>query len=217
VALLLETTDGGGELEGPEEVVGLLEVGSDGPDLVDEILNAADAVFAELSVNDTVVGKGDTGAVDLAVTTSVDKLADGGAGGMSVGNKGLNVADHVHGGLVDAHEDSVVELAETEQLHDLLLLGGELVDTAGTDNESNLGLGLNEERTVLLGSALVVNQFLVGSGVLGGVLLGVGEGSGALGLVGGSSGGTLGLESGEELGITSTLLDDHLGNNGNLG
>jgi len=37
---LVETTVGVGELEGPEEVVGLLEVGSNSEDLMDKIFYA---------------------------------------------------------------------------------------------------------------------------------------------------------------------------------
>lgn len=37
---LVETTVGVGELEGPEEVVGLLEVGSNSEDLMDEVFHA---------------------------------------------------------------------------------------------------------------------------------------------------------------------------------
>jgi hypothetical protein len=212
VALLLETAEGGGELEGPEEVVGLLEVGADGPDLVDKVLNAGDTILAENLIDASVVVEGNAGAVDLTVTTGVDKLAGGGAGGETVGDEGLDVADHVHGSLVHAHENTVVELAETEELHDLLLLGGKLVDTTGTDNEGDLGLGLNEEVTFLLGLALIVDKLLVSGGVLKSVLLGVVVSDLALlgTLLLGSGAG--GLEGGEHLGVTGDLLSDVFGN-----
>jgi hypothetical protein len=38
-----------------------------------------------------------------------------------------------------------VELTESEELHNLLLLGGKLVDTSDSDDESDLGLGFDEE------------------------------------------------------------------------
>ena len=47
MSLLFEATEGGGELEGPKEVVGFLEVGADGPDFVDQILNAGNAELAK--------------------------------------------------------------------------------------------------------------------------------------------------------------------------
>lgn len=68
---------GVGELEGPQEVGGLLEVGAGGDDLVDEILNAKDVVFAEVLLDDLVVGEGDALLGDLSVAALVDQLADG--------------------------------------------------------------------------------------------------------------------------------------------
>ena len=75
---------GVGELEGPEEVRRLLEVGAGGEDLVYEILNGEDVVLAESFLDDSVVGKGNTLLVDLAVTALVDKFADGLEVGLAV-------------------------------------------------------------------------------------------------------------------------------------
>jgi hypothetical protein len=213
VSLLLETSEGGGELEGPEEVVGFLEVGTDGPDLVDKVFHAGDAEFAENRLDDGVVVDGNSGAVDLTVASGVDELAGGGAGGVTVGDKGFNKSDHVHGGLVELDENTVVELSESKELHDLLLLGGKLVDTSDSDNEGNLGLGLYEEVSGFLGLSSGIDEGLVSGGVLLGVLLGVGgldlSLDGALLLVGI----TLGLEGGEDFGITGQLLLDVFGYN----
>lgn len=129
MSLLLEATDGVGELEGPEEVVGLLEVGTAGDDLVDEVLHAVDALSTELTSNDAVVGERDSASVDLTVTALVDELGDGGTGGETVGDERLDNADHVPGGLVQLDEDGVVDLSKSEELEDLLGLGGKLVDT----------------------------------------------------------------------------------------
>jgi len=129
VSLLFESLEWGGELEWPEEVVGLLEVWADGPDLVDQVLDAGDTLLAERLVDDAVVGKGDSRSVDLAVSTLVDESLDGVTGWVSVGHVWLDVADHVDGSSVQTDEHTVVELTESQQLHDLLLLGWELVDT----------------------------------------------------------------------------------------
>ena len=64
------------ELEWPEEVGRLLEVGAGGVDLVHEILDGEDVVLAEGLLNDGVVGEGDALLVNLAVAALVDKLAD---------------------------------------------------------------------------------------------------------------------------------------------
>ncbi len=126
-----EAAVGVAELEGPQEVGGLLEVGADGQDLVDEILNADDAVLAEVLLDDGVVGQGDALAVDLAISALVDELLDALEVGVAIGNPGLDDLDHLSGGLGDADEDTVVDLKETEELKDLARLGGDLVDTGG--------------------------------------------------------------------------------------
>lgn len=129
VSLLLEALGWGGKLEWPEEVVGLLEVGSAGPDLVDEVLNAVDANTTEGTRNDAVVAESDTGAVDLSVSALVDKAAHVVTGWVSVGDEWLDKSDHVDGSSVKLDEHSVVELSKSKELHDLLLLWSELVDT----------------------------------------------------------------------------------------
>jgi len=63
-----EAAGGIAELEGPKEVGGLLEVGADGVNLVDEILNADDTILAEVLLDDLVVSQGDTLLVDLAIS-----------------------------------------------------------------------------------------------------------------------------------------------------
>ena len=89
VSLLFETLEGAVELEGPEEVVGFLEVGAHGPDLVDEVLDAGDALLAEGLLDDGVVVEGDARAVHLTEATLVDQLAHGVARRVPVGDVGL--------------------------------------------------------------------------------------------------------------------------------
>ena len=124
-----ESTSGVGQLEGPEEVAGLLEVGADSVDLVDQILHADNAVLAEVLLDDLVVGQGNALLVDLAVATLVDKLTDGLEVGVSVGNEGVDNGQHLGGGLGETQENTVVDLEETEELENLARLGGNLVDT----------------------------------------------------------------------------------------
>ena len=129
MSLLLEATNRVRELEGPEEVVSLLEVGTAGDNLVDEVLHAVDTLGTELTSDDAVVGERESASIDLTVTTLIDKLGDGGTAGETVGDERLDNTDHVPGGLVELDEDSVVDLSKSEELHDLLGLGGKLVDT----------------------------------------------------------------------------------------
>jgi len=123
-----EATSGVAELEGPEEVGGLLEVRADSKDLMNEILHADDTELAEVLLNDRVVGKRDTLLIDLAISTLVDELLDALQVGVAVGNPWLDNLDHLGGGLGDPDEDTVVDLQETEELQDLARLGGDLVD-----------------------------------------------------------------------------------------
>lgn len=125
----VEATVGVGQLEGPQEVGGLLEVGANSVDLVDEILHTDNAVLAEVFLNDGVVSQGNALLIDLSVTALVDELLDALQVGVTVGDPGLDNLDHLGDGLGDAHEDTVVDLKETEELEDLAGLGGNLVDT----------------------------------------------------------------------------------------
>jgi hypothetical protein len=128
--------------------------------------------------------QGDTLAVDLSVTTLVDQLADGLKVGLSVSNPGLDNAEHLDGSLGKLDEDSVVDLKKTEQLEDLAGLGGNLVDTLDADNEDDLGLGSDEERSLLLGLAGEADLLTLGIAVLLDVLLSTLEDSVTLLLVG---------------------------------
>ena len=125
----VEATVGVGELEGPEEVVGLLEVGADGVDLVDQVFHADNAVLAEVLLNELVVGKGNALLVDLSVATLVDELTDGLEVGVTVGDEGVDNGQHLLGGLGETDEDTVVDLEQTEELQDLTGLGSDFVDT----------------------------------------------------------------------------------------
>jgi hypothetical protein len=179
-----ESTSGGRELEGPEEVGGLLEVGADGVELVDEVLDADNAVLAKVLLDDLVVRERETLLVDLSVAALVDELADGLEVGVTVGDERLDDLEHLDGGLGQLDEDTIVDLEETEKLEGLALLGVNLVDTLDADDEGELGLGGDEERVLLLSLALGLDDVALGLDVLLLVLLGALEDDGALLLVG---------------------------------
>jgi hypothetical protein len=126
-----ETTSGGRELEWPEEVAGLLEVGADGVDLVDEVLDADNAELAEVLLDELVISDGQTLLVDLSVTALVDELTDGLQVGVTVCDERLDNLQHLNSGLGEPDEDTIVDLEKTEELESLALLGVDLVDTAG--------------------------------------------------------------------------------------
>lgn len=129
VSLLLESLQGGGELEWPQEVVGLLEVWANSANLVDEVLVARDTVLSEGLVNDARVSQWNSRSSNLSVSSLVDEILDGLSSWVSISDEWLDSSDHGHGGLVHSHENGVVKLSKSQQLHDLLALWAQLVDT----------------------------------------------------------------------------------------
>ena len=65
VGLLPPSAGGIAQLEGPQEVGGVLEVGANSEDLVDQILNADDAHLAQLPLDDLVGSDGSAVTIDL--------------------------------------------------------------------------------------------------------------------------------------------------------
>ncbi len=59
-----------------QEIGSLLEVGSDSEDLVNQVFHADNAVFAEVGLDDGVVGQSNTLLVDFSISTLVDELTD---------------------------------------------------------------------------------------------------------------------------------------------
>lgn len=123
-------------------------------------------------------------AIDLSVTTLVDKLANALEVRFTVGDPGLNNAQHLKSGLGKADEDTVVDLEKTKQLEDLAGLGSNFVDTLDTDNKDKLGLGWDVERAIDLGLARDTDLFALSITVLFHVLLSALENGSALLLVG---------------------------------
>ena len=107
----------------------MLEVGSDGEDLVDQILHADDAVLAEVGLNDGVVGKSNTLLLNLSISSLVDELTNRLQVGVSIGDPWLDNLEHLESGLGHANKDTIVDLEETEELKDLSGLWCDLVDT----------------------------------------------------------------------------------------
>merc|ERR1719327_941203 len=147
VALRDEATARRVELEGPEEVVRLLEGRADGVDLVDQLLHAVDAVLAEVRGEEVVIHQRNAALVHLAVPPLVDELLHRLQVRVAERDVRRDVLQHVDDGLVHLQEHAVVELAEAEELEDLARLRGELVDTDDTDAENQFRLRLDEELT----------------------------------------------------------------------
>jgi len=130
-----ETTSWVAELEWPEEVCGLLEVGANSVDLVNEILNADNAILAKVLLNNGVVGESNALLVDLSISTLVNELTDRLEVGVSVGNPWFDNLQHLECSFGETDEDTVVDLEKAKELEDLAGLGSDLVDTLDTDNK----------------------------------------------------------------------------------
>lgn len=76
-SLLDPTTSRVGQLERPEERVRLLEVGANGVDLVNEVLNTDNAVLAQMLLNHAIVCDRDALLVDLCEPSLVDEFLHG--------------------------------------------------------------------------------------------------------------------------------------------
>jgi len=141
------------ELEWPQEVGSLLEVGTNSEDLVDQVLHANDPIFAKAGLDDGVIGESNTLLVNLSISTLVDELTGSLEVGVSICDPWFNNLEHLEGGLSHANEDTIVDLEETEKLKDLAGLWCDLVDTLDTDNKDQLILSWDVVRTILLRKA----------------------------------------------------------------
>jgi hypothetical protein len=171
VPLGREPAAGGAQLEGPQEVVRLLEVLAHCVDLVDQVLHRLDVRLPQALPHHCVVRQRDALPVQLREAALEHQFADGLARGVAEGDVGLDPPQQVGGGLVDAHEDAVVDLSEPQQAEDAQHLGVELVDAPDAHHEGQLGLGRNVDLAGELGLSAGGDLALVGCEVLGLVLL----------------------------------------------
>jgi 2-succinyl-5-enolpyruvyl-6-hydroxy-3-cyclohexene-1-carboxylate synthase len=160
-----------GELEGPEEVGGFLEVRTNSRDFVDKIFNTDDVVLTKRLLNDRVVSDGDTLLVNLSISTLVDQTTDGLQVRVTVGNIRLDQLEHLRGSLVKTNKDTVVDLQKTQKLENLTGLRGNVVDTTDTDNEDKLLLSGNVVVTLSL-SLTTETDLVLGSSLVFGIVLG---------------------------------------------
>ena len=156
----------GVELEGPEEVVSLLEVRADSGDFVDKIFHTVDAMGTERLGDDLVVTETDPLLVDLTETTLVEELPDGSDRRVAESHEGSDETEHLHERAVYLKEDTSMDMSQSEELQDLLLLGGKLVNTDKSDNKDKLSLGFHEEVVVRLSLTTKESKLLLGALVL---------------------------------------------------
>jgi len=206
VTLGVEATLRRAQLESSQKVVGLLEGWADGVDLVDEVLNAGDAVLAKRVMDLAVVIEGEALLVDATETSFVDQITHGVLGRVPVCDVRLDETKHHQSALVDLDENAVVHLFEAQQFHDLLRLRGDLVNTGKADSKNELGLRLDEVVALLMSLAAQVNKLSLLTLVLLLVLGKVGLGKLAEALVLGLDLSDLGALLAHELGVTGGFL-----------
>ncbi len=114
VSLLFNSTSWRVESEREEEVVDLLEFKTEVVNLVDDILDASDAVLSESLLDDLVLDKRDSLSVEFSESSFVDERFDGTLGWESVGNVRLDLSEHVHGSLVVLNEHGISDLSKSE-------------------------------------------------------------------------------------------------------
>jgi len=148
-----ETSSWVAQLERPQEVGSLLEVGSDSEDLVNQVLHADNAVLAEVGLNDGVVGESNALLVNFSISSLVDELTNRLQVGVSVGDPWLDDLEHLKSGFGHANKDTIVDLEETKELEDLSGLWCDFIDSLDTDNEDQLLFSRDVEGTILLRQA----------------------------------------------------------------
>jgi len=153
-SLVLESTEGRVQFERPQEVVSFFEVVTDSVDFVDEIFNTDDVFVSESLLDDGVISQWDALLVELSESSLVDEVRNGLQGRFTIGNIWFNSTEHSHGGVVNLHENSVVNLTETEKLQDLVGLRGNIVNTLNTDNKEDLSSRLDVVVSLVLGLTL---------------------------------------------------------------
>lgn len=168
---LMEATVGIGELEGPQKVVGLLEVWADGVDLVDQILRADDAVFTKPLFNDRIIGYRDALLIDLGITALVDELADSAKRRATVSDIRGDKQKHLLGCGSKLDKGTVVDLEKTKKLQDFARLGSDLVYTLDTNNERQFGFSGNVKVTSSSGLTTEANQAAFLGPILANVLV----------------------------------------------
>jgi len=136
-------TVGVGKLERPKKVIGLLKVGPDGEDLVNQIFDADDTKLAQMLFDERIVGYGNALLVDFDVTSLVDKVADRLEIRFTICNIWHNQLEHLLSCFGQPNKHSIVYLEETHELQNLAWLRRDFVDTLDADDESQLRLSGN--------------------------------------------------------------------------
>jgi len=144
-SLLRETSTRGGELEGPQEFVHIFEVGTNSEDFMDDIFNANDAKLFQILLYEFVIGESDPLASNFNEAPLVDELPNSLKIRVSPSDVGIHELQHLKDGTIDANEDTVMNLSQTEQTQYLPRTRINPIDTTNSDNKGELRFRFTEK------------------------------------------------------------------------
>jgi len=179
---------------------------------MDQVLHADNTILAEVILNNLVVGESNALTTDLSVPPLVDELADSLEVWIAIGDVRVDNRQHLRGGLVQANEDAIVDLKETEQLQDLAGLRSNFVDTLNSHNENQSRLLGNIKGALLSAQTGKTDLLALSITVFLNVRLGTLEDNRTLFLVGLLLFLKLGPASGSSLLLALALFQERLGN-----
>jgi len=131
-----------------------------------KIFHTLNVKFTKRLSDDLIGGQRNSLFVNSSETSLVKKILNNSSGRSSIGDPWFNSSKHVHGSLVVSDEDSVSDLSESEQSHDLLLLRRYLSDTLDSDHKEEFSLSLYKELRVCFCFSSLVDESLLFSLVL---------------------------------------------------
>jgi len=133
------------ELEGPEESVGLLEMGSNGKDLVNQVFNTNNVVLFKSAFNNVVASNGHSLTIDLSKTTFVNQFSHGLEIGITISNIRFNEGQHLLGSFGKSNKYTVVNLSQSQKSKNFSGLWMKSHGTSDSDNKSQFCLRFQKE------------------------------------------------------------------------
>jgi len=146
------------QLERPQKVRRLPEVGSDAGYFVNQIRYADDVAFTQFLLDDLVVDNRNSLTLHLCETTFENQGVDGLHVRMTPSDVRFHDTQHIDRGLVQFDENAVVDLSQTEQLQNFTHTRMKTVDTSNANNERQFGLIGNVEIALLPRHSLDTKQ-----------------------------------------------------------
>jgi len=122
-------------------------------------------------LDDSVIRKRDSLLVNLSVSSLKNELADSISGWISESDVRLDSAEEISRSFIDADEDTVMNLSESQNSKDSDDLGVQFVDTSDSYDEGKAGLGWDVNLSGDLGVSTSSNLRLFSSEVISLILL----------------------------------------------